>query len=177
MNSQTQSSSCQYKLNIFLFPYQYDHKETSLSKRKLSLSRFCHACNSNKHFNNCNIITTKQNKTNQTKDWSTERTLYSLAVRAYNNKEQPKHFRNVPPKNERKKLKTLRQKKKKREKLHHHLLSLSLFCHEPLFSQLTLVNKKRWKFTKQKRDERKPTKQGFIITLPCRFLVRKKKKF
>jgi hypothetical protein len=40
-----------------------------------------------------------------------------LAVRAYKNKEQPKHFRNLPSKNERKKLKTLRQeKKKKRER-------------------------------------------------------------
>jgi hypothetical protein len=63
-------------------------------------------------------ISSPQNKPNQTKPKTdlTEQTLYSLAVRACNNKEQPKHFRNLPSKNERKKLKTLRQEKTKRER-------------------------------------------------------------
>jgi hypothetical protein len=70
-----------------------------------------------------------------------------LAVRAYKNKEQPKHFRNLPSKNERKKLKTLRQEKKKKERKTSSSsplslsLSLSLSSVARLFFPLTSLGK------------------------------------
>jgi len=56
-----------------------------------------------------------------------------LAVRACNNKEQPKHFRNLPSKNERKKLKNLKTEKKKRKTSSSSSLSLSLLSRASFF--------------------------------------------